>query len=187
MAFPWKPSKQVWSVATILLSESLYRNEWTVLGWGEWGKKCQKRETEALKEEDASSSFFFLQTLRRWPAPALCCQEPSPVTFSFRIYHQMPTSDHSHLPPASQVRKSLWRASRRFAAAVIFLYEDIAKQKRTNVAKICKMKTILRCLRDLAFRGVIGSVMPLCLPSEVDHCSPGLCYTRSPCSLTERV
>lgn len=119
--------------------------------------------------------------------PALCCQEPSPVTFSFRIHHQMPTSDHSHLPPASQVRKSLWRASRRFAAAVIFLYEDIVMQKRTNVAKVCQMKTILRCLRDLAFRGVIGSVMPLYLPSEVDHCSPGLCYTRSPCSLAERV
>lgn len=99
--------------------------------------------------------------------PALCHQEPSPVTFSFRIHHQMPTSDHSHLPPTSQVRKSLWRASRRFAAAVIFLYEDIAKQKRTNVAKICKIKTILRCLRDLAFRGGHCFCCPFTFPVKL--------------------
>lgn len=69
----------------------------------------------------------------------------------------------------------------------IFIQRYIVKQKRTNVAKSCKMKMILRRLRDLAFGGVHWLCAALCLPSQVDHRSSGLIYTRSPCSLIEHV
>lgn len=160
-AFPWKPPKQVCSVATILFSKSLCRNGWTVLG--------EKRRQEVSKEgnrgsEERGHFLFFLQTLRRWPAT--CPLLSGAITCHILLQNSPSNANQRSQSPSTHI-PSEEIPLKRFAAAVIFSYKDIVKQKRTNVAKSCKMKMILRRLRDLVFGGFTGSVQPFAFPVKL--------------------